>query len=44
MLAGFAAVPTARWGIIAPGLFVAATVLALNVVGEAWRVSLETRR
>jgi len=29
---------------IAPGLAVLATVLALNVVGEAWRVSLETRR
>lgn len=29
---------------IAPGLAVLATVLALNVVGEAWRASLETRR
>ncbi len=29
---------------VAPGLAVLATVLALNVVGEAWRVSLETRR
>jgi peptide/nickel transport system permease protein len=29
---------------IAPGLAVLATVLALNVVGEAWRVSLETQR
>ena len=29
---------------IAPGLAVVLTVLALNVVGEAWRASLETRR
>jgi len=29
---------------IAPGLAVLATVLALNVVGEAWRASLETQR
>ena len=29
---------------IAPGVAVLATVLALNVVGEAWRASLETRR
>ena len=29
---------------IAPGLAVLATVLALNVVGEAWRAALETRR
>ncbi len=29
---------------IAPGLAVLLTVLALNVVGEAWRVTLETRR
>lgn len=28
---------------IAPGLLVMATVLALNVVGEAWRVALEAR-
>ncbi len=29
---------------VAPGLAVLATVLALNVVGEAWRASLDTRR
>jgi len=29
---------------IAPGLAVLATVLALNVVGEAWRAALDTRR
>ena len=29
---------------IAPGLAVLLTVLALNVVGEAWQASLETRR
>ena len=29
---------------IAPGLAVVVTVLALNVVGEAWRVALETRK
>jgi len=29
---------------IAPGLAVLATVLALNVVGEAWRAALETRQ
>jgi peptide/nickel transport system permease protein len=29
---------------IAPGIAVVVTVLALNVVGEAWRAALETRR
>jgi len=29
---------------IAPGVAVVITVLALNVVGEAWRAALETRR
>lgn len=29
---------------VAPGLAVLLTVLALNVVGEAWRASLDTRR
>ena len=28
---------------IAPGLFVVATILALNVVGEAWRTALDRR-